>query len=207
MAYPYSKAETIADAVVHALGLLLAVPGIVLLLWQGTHQGANAWSAVALYGLCLILAFVASAVYHMCPIDRLRPLLCRIDHAAIYLKIAGTYTPFAVLLASPLSYGVLTTIWALAIGGAAAKLSYWRPDARGSLALYLGMGWLATLLIWPMSQQFPSAVVWLVVAGGLIYSAGTRVYAHPGMKYQNAIWHSFVLSASICLFSAVSLSL
>lgn len=207
MAYPYSRAETIADGVVHAIGLLLAVPATLFLLFHAGAVPGETAAAIAVYGCSLILAFAASAAYHMCPVDRVRPILRRIDHAAIYLKIAGTYTPFTVLLASPLAYGVLTMVWALALGGALAKLSYWRPNAPGSLALYLGMGWLSALLIWPMAQEFPRAVVWLVVAGGLIYSAGTRVYAHPGMRYQNAIWHSFVLTASVCLFGAVALSL
>jgi len=206
MAYPYSKAETLADAAVHAAGLLFAVPGAVFLLDQAAMVSPEAWRATALYTGCLILAFAASAVYHMCPLDRMRPVLHRIDHAAIYLKIAGSYTPFAVLLNTPLAYGVLGTVWALALGGAIAKLSFWRTDAKGSLALYLGMGWLSALLIWPMAQVFSQSVVWLVVSGGLIYSLGTRVYAHPGMPYQNAIWHTFVLTASICLFAAIMLS-
>lgn len=207
MAYPYSKAETLADAAVHAAGLLLAVPGAIFLLNTAAGHSTAGLAAIALYAGCLILAFIASALFHMCPVERIRPVLHRIDHAAIYFKIAGSYTPFAVLLGTPLAYGVLATVWALALGGALAKLSFWRTDAKGSLALYLGMGWLSALLIWPMAQEFSQTVVWLVVAGGLIYSAGTRVYAHPGMPYQNAIWHTFVLTASICLFLAVSLSL
>jgi hemolysin III len=206
MAYPYSKAETLADAAVHAAGLLLAVPGTFFLLNQTTELSPEAWGATALYGGCLTLAFAASAIYHMCPLDNLRPVLHRIDHAAIYLKIAGSYTPFAVPLGTPLAYSVLAMVWALAIGGAIAKLSFWRTDAKGSLALYLGMGWLSALLIWPISQAFSQTVVWLVVSGGLIYSLGTRVYAHPGMPFQNAIWHSIVLTASTCLFAAVALT-
>ncbi len=206
MPYPFSKSETLADAAVHAAGLMLAVPGTIYLLHQAAAHSTAGLAATALYAGCLILAFCASALYHMCPLTNLRPLLHRIDHAAIYLKIAGSYTPFAVLLGTPLAYGVLATVWALAIGGAVAKLSFWRTDAKGSLALYLGMGWLSALLIWPMAQSFSQAVVWLVVVGGLIYSVGTRVYAHPGMPYQNAIWHTFVLTASICLYLAVAMT-
>lgn len=205
MAYPYSRSETIADGAVHAAGLLLAIPGTALLMYQAASHSTQWFVATSLYAGCLILAFVASATYHMCPVERVRPILHRIDHAAIYFKIAGSYTPFAVLLDTPLAYGVLITVWALALVGAAAKLSFWGVDAKGSLALYLGMGWLSALLIWPMAQTFSQAVVWLVVIGGLIYSIGTRVYAHPGMPYQNAIWHSFVLTASACLFAAVAL--
>jgi hemolysin III len=88
-----------------------------------------------------------------------------------------------------------------------AKLTFWRLNARGSLVLYLGMGWLSVLLIWPMAQVLPWETVALILVGGLIYSAGTVVYAHPGMRYQFAIWHCFVLIASICLFMAVAFSL
>lgn len=206
MPYPFSKAETIADAAVHATGIVLAIPGTVYLLHLAAAHSTAGLAATALYAGCLILAFCASAIYHMCPLTWLRPILHRIDHAAIYLKIAGSYTPFAVLLNTTFAYAVLALVWALALGGAVAKLSFWGTDAKGSLALYLGMGWLSALLIWPMAQNFSQAVVWLVIVGGLIYSVGTRVYAHPGMPYQNAIWHTFVLTASICLYLAVAMT-
>ena len=207
MAYPYSKSETWADAAVHAAGLALAIPGAVYLLVQAAPQSSAHLGATGVYAACLLIGFLASAVYHLCPSDAARPLLGRIDHAAIYFKIAGTYTPFVVIMGSGFAYGVLGIVWALALLGAVAKLSFWRMDARGSLALYLGMGWLSILLIWPMVQNLSAAAVALVVIGGLIYSMGTRVYAHPGMRYQNAIWHGFVLAASTCLFGAVALSL
>ena len=207
MAYPYSKAETVADAAVHAAGLVLVIPATALLFGAAAELPATQVAALSLYAGCLIFAFVASAIYHLCPDDRLRPLLRRIDHAAIYLKIAGSYTPFVIVIGSGFAYGILGIVWALGIMGAIAKLSFWSAEARGSLALYLGMGWLSALLIWPIYQHFGASVVWLVVLGGLIYSAGTRIYAHPGMRYQNAIWHSIVLLASACLFAAVALSL
>lgn len=205
MAYPHSRSETIADGVVHLTGLALAIPASVILLHYAARGDLGA-GATALYAGSMLLAFAASALYHMTPLDHLRPLLNRIDHAAIYFKIAGTYTPFVVLIGSGFAYGVLGVVWLLALFGAVAKLSFWGTQARGSLALYLAMGWLSALLIWPMWQVLPHSSVWLIVIGGLIYSAGTRVYAHPGMRYQNAIWHVFVLVASTCLFLAVALS-
>lgn len=206
MAYPYSKAETLADAAVHAAGLVLAIPASVYLVMHAAAQSPTHLAATALYAACLIVAFLASAIYHLCPVERIRPVLHRIDHAAIYLKIAGTYTPFVAVIGSAFAYGVLGAVWSLAVLGAIAKLSFWRTDAKGSLALYLGMGWLSALLIWPMWQEISAMATWLVVIGGLIYSAGTRIYAHPGMPYQNAIWHGVVLLASTCLFGAVALS-
>lgn len=205
MAYPYSKAETIADGAVHAAGLVLAVPASVILILRATETPLGLWPSVV-YVSCLIFAFSASAVYHMSPADRLRPLLHRLDHAAIYLKIAGTYTPIVAAIGTGFAYGLLGIVWLLAGFGVLAKLSFWRTDARGSLALYLGMGWLSVLLLWPMWHALDGSALALVMIGGLIYSVGTYVFAHPGMRFQNAIWHVFVLLASSCLFGAVALS-
>jgi hemolysin III len=205
MAYPYSKAETLADGAVHVAGLVLAVPAVVILMGQAAQNG-TAQAPAALYAGCMIFAFLASAVYHLSPRESLRPILNRIDHAAIYFKIAGTYTPLVMVIGSGFAYGILGIVWALAVFGAVAKLWFWRTDGRGSLTLYLLMGWLSVLLIWPMWQKLPGLALSLIVAGGLIYSAGTFVYAHRGMRFQNAIWHSFVLLASACFFAAIALS-
>ena len=206
MAYPYSKSETIADAAVHAAGLVIFIPATWVLASQAAELPRSQFAGFALYAACLLFAFAASATYHLCPNDRARRVLRRIDHAAIYLKIAGSYTPFVIIIGSAFAYGILGVVWALGIIGAIAKLSFWSAEGRGSLALYLVMGWLSALLIWPIYVHFDASVTWLVVAGGLIYSAGTRIYAHPGMRFQNAIWHGLVLVASACLFAAIALS-
>lgn len=206
MSYPHSRSETLADGAVHLAGLALAIPASALLLMRADMEGSLATAAMT-YAACMIFAFAASAVYHLSPLDRLRPVLNRIDHAAIYLKIAGTYTPFVVLIGTQFAYVLLAVVWGLALLGAIAKLSIWRTDARGSLALYLAMGWLAVLLFWPMAQVLPGAALALVLAGGAIYSLGAWVFAQPVFAFQNAIWHGFVLSASACFFTAVAISL
>lgn len=190
----------------HVAGLLLAIPASVLLLVEAAGS-QRLTTAAALYAGCMIFAFAASAIYHLSPIDRTRPLLNRIDHAAIYFKIAGTYTPFVALIGSGFAYAVLGIVWALALVGAVAKLWFWGTDGRGSLALYLLMGWLAVLLFWPMWQVLPPAALFLVSVGGIIYSVGAWVFAKPAFRFQNAIWHSFVLSASTCFFAAVAIAL
>ncbi|MEX3314582.1 hemolysin III family protein [Sulfitobacter sp. PS-8MA] len=205
MAYPTSKAETLADGTVHALSLCFAIPASILLLLHASGQ-EKALTAITIYAACLLASFTASAVYHLLPFDRSRAFLGRLDHAAIYFKIAGTYTPLVMVIGSGFAYGILGVVWALAVIGAVAKLWFWQTDARGSLALYLGMGWLSVLLIYPMWHNLPGAALALVAAGGLTYSAGTLVYAHPGMRYQNAIWHVFVLIATACFFAAIALS-
>ena len=206
MAYPYSKAETVADGAVHLAGLAFAIPASVLLLLRAT-ESAQGPVPTALYVGCMLFAFLASALYHLSPLDRLRPVLHRIDHAAIYFKIAGTYTPLVAVIGSGFAYGVLGVVWALAVLGAIAKLWFWEANGRGSLTLYLGMGWLSVLLIWPMVTHLPGPSVALVVIGGLIYSLGTIVYAQKALRFQNAIWHLFVLAASACFVFAVGFSL
>ncbi|APE44298.1 hemolysin III [Sulfitobacter alexandrii] len=206
MAYPYSRSETVADGAVHVAGLALAIPASILLLIEAAGSD-RLTTAAALYAGCMLFAFIASAVYHLSPVDKTRPLLNRIDHAAIYFKIAGTYTPFVALIGSGFAYVVLAIVWALALVGAVAKLWFWGTDGRGSLALYLLMGWLAVLLFWPMWQVLPPAALFLVGTGGIIYSVGAWVFAKPEFRFQNAIWHSFVLSASTCFFAAVAIAL
>ena len=206
MAYPYSPAETAADGVVHFIGLAICIPASVYLLWQVGQTGQGT-GAIVTYVACLLVSLIISAVYHMSPFDRTRPILRRADHAAIYFKIAGTYSPFVFLIGSGFAYGLLGLVWVLAIFGAAAKLLFWDMDGKGSLALYLLMGWLSSLLIWPMLTHLEGITVALIATGGLIYTAGTLVYARKEMAYQNAVWHTFVLAASLCFLTAVTVSL
>ncbi len=206
MPYPHSRSETIADGIVHSAGLAFALPGTGILLMLPGHDGLTL-TAAAVYGASMIAAFSASAVYHLSPAERTRSLLNRIDHAAIYFKIAGTYTPLVVLIGSGFAYGILGLVWTLALGGAVAKLRGWSTQARASLPLYLAMGWLSVLLIRPLWMRLPGTAMALIVAGGLIYSLGTIIYARTHLPYQNAIWHCFVLVASICFFAAIALSI
>ena len=206
MAYPTSPAETIVDGTVHVLGLGFAIPASILLMMHAAGQDAPL-GATVVYTVCFLLSLSVSAFYHLLPFDRIRPVLGRIDHAAFYFKIAGTYTPLVVLLGSGFGYFILGLVWLLAAIGAIAKLWFWETDGKGSLALYLGMGWLSVLLIGPMWQNLSGEALALVAIGGLTYSLGTVFFAHPGMRYQNAIWHVFVLIASICFFAAIAISI
>ncbi|WP_299283683.1 hemolysin III family protein [uncultured Tateyamaria sp.] len=206
MAYPYSTPETLADAGVHLISLVAATgAGVLLILYVSQTHGAPQIAATSIYATFLIFSLLASTAYHLLPWDRSRPIFHRIDHAAIYLKIAGTYTPLVVLIGSAFAYAVLAGVWLVALFGALAKLSFWATDARGSLALYLAMGWASVLLIWPMWQALPASAVALIAAGGLLYTMGTVFFARDSLRFQNAIWHSFVLAASACFFGAVSL--
>lgn len=206
MAYPYSVRETLADASIHVLGLGAGITGSAMLLVHVVQTQETAQiAAIGIYAGFALLALVASALYHLLPWEASRPLFHRIDHAAIYLKIAGTYTPLVMLVGSAFAYVVLAAVWVVALFGAIAKLSFWATDARGSLALYLAMGWASVLLIWPMWQTLPGSATALIVAGGGLYSLGTVFFAMDTLRFQNAIWHGFVLAASACFFGAVAL--
>ncbi|WP_299294647.1 hemolysin III family protein [uncultured Tateyamaria sp.] len=205
MSYPYSLRETLADASVHVIGVSFALlAGGLLITHVVQHHGAPQIAATSVYAVFMAASLVASALYHLLPWDRTRPFFHRMDHAAIYLKIAGTYTPLVVLIGSVFAYVVLAAVWVVALAGAVAKMSFWATDAKGSLALYLALGWASVLLIWPMWQHLPGPTIALIVVGGGLYSLGTVFYAMKALKFQNAIWHSFVLAASVCFFAAVA---
>ena len=205
--YPaFARSERIADGVIHLLGVLFAVTGAVLLIiaaafWAGTGQIV----ALSVYGGTLIATFVASAFYHMTPWERLRPTLRRIDHAAIYIKIAGTYTPLVVLIGTGFGYVVLGLVWALALIGAMLKLFFWATPGRLAPALYLLLGWLSLALIWSVAATLPFAATILIVTGGLLYTAGVIFFSWESLKFSNAIWHGFVLAGSACFFAAIAL--
>lgn len=206
--YPsFTLSERIADGAVHGFGVALAIVGAVLLLVfsAGPADGAMI-AALAVYAGALIATFVASASYHMTPWEPARPWLRRLDHAAIYVKIAGTYTPLVILIGTGFAYLILTAVWVLAIIGAGTKLFFWRKPSPMGAILYLILGWLSLALIWPMSQSLPLPAMILIGAGGLLYSFGVIFFGREGLRFANAIWHVFVLAGSACFFAAIGLS-
>lgn len=209
--YPiYTVRERVADGVVHAAGIVFAVTATILLLIWARGEPAGIIASLWIYGVALSGSFVASACYHFTPWEHLRPTLRRIDHAAIYIKIAGTYTPLVVLIGSGFAYGVLALVWALALIGALTKLFFWQPKAgsgRWGTALYVGLGWLSVALITSLVPLMPPVALGLIVAGGLIYSLGAVVFSIDGLRFQNAIWHGFVLTASVCFCVAIAMGI
>ncbi|MEL7181350.1 MAG: hemolysin III family protein, partial [Pseudomonadota bacterium] len=163
-------------------------------------------TAITIYGATLIATFVASAFYHMTPWEGIRPILRRFDHAAIYLKIAGTYTPLVVMIGSGFAYAVLALVWGLAVIGMVLKLFFWRTPGRFGPALYLVMGWLSLALIWSLWPIVPLSAMVLMGIGGLLYTAGVPFYATETMKFSIAIWHGFVVAASACFFAAITIA-
>lgn len=206
--YPtYARSERIADGTMHAVGVLGAITGaVVLIVWSAGTATPGQIAALSVYGATLIATFVASAFYHMTPWEGIRPVLRRFDHAAIYLKIAGTYTPLVVMIGSGFAYVILAIVWGLAVIGMVLKLFFWRTPGRFGPALYLVMGWLSLALIWSLWPIVPVSAMVLMALGGLLYTAGVPFYASETLKFSIAIWHGFVVTASACFFAAIAIA-
>ena len=201
----YTRHEDGVDAAIHVLGMLFAVNASAWLLWHVT--GAPAALSVTVYCIGLLAMIFASAIYNLMP-ETARPkaILRRIDHAAIFIMIAATYTPFAAnRLNEPFSTIILAAIWICASIGIALKILYPRRFETASLALYLGMGWMVIGVIKPLAASVAAFNFWLLLGGGLVYSAGVIFYVIERIPFHKAIWHAFVLVAVIMHFSAIAL--
>jgi hemolysin III len=201
----YSRYEDIADLVVHVLGIVFAINASLWLLFHVTGLPVVVSVTVYCLGLTAMIGF--SAAYNLMPQHRpSKGWLRRLDHAAIFIMIAATYTPFAVnRLQAPSGTIVLSVIWAAATLGVILKLIYPRRFERTSLALYLAMGWMIVTVIVPLSRSMATFNFWLLAAGGLVYSAGVVFYVVERIPYHKAIWHAAVLLAAVLQFSSVAL--
>lgn len=204
----YSLAEEIANSVSHGIGLVFGIVGLVLLLVQAVdlNASATAITSYSLYGGSMILLFLASTLYHAIPHQRAKMWLKKFDHCAIYLLIAGTYTPFLLVgLDSPLARGLMIVIWSLALLGILFKLTIAHRFKILSLVTYLAMGWLSLVVIYEMAVKLAAGSVTLLAVGGVVYSLGVIFYVCKRIPYNHAIWHGFVLGGSVCHFLAIYL--
>lgn len=209
MSYPnYTRAERVADGIIHVIGVAAALGGVVVLfrMWY-QHMPWATFVATAIYAAGLLAMLGASAAYHMAAHTRARPILRRLDHAAIYLKIAGTYTPLSVLLGTAFGYVVLGVVWLLALVGAGAKLMAARGRMTTGWWPQVALGWIGVALIVPLWGRLPAQSLWLILTGGAIYSMAVIFYCWDSLRYANAIWHGFVLLATGCLFLGISAAL
>ncbi len=204
-AWNYDRAEIIADSIVHGLGAALGVPGAAVLLviaLQTVRSAEIASVIVYLVGLLAMLGF--SAAYNLWPVSPRKWLLRRFDHAAIYLLIAATYTPFIVPMKSGIvPAGLLIVVWSSAVVGIALKLAWPGRFDRVSVALYLILGWSGALVYEPVAAALPRNALWLIVIGGALYSIGVVFHVWRSLRFQNAIWHAFVLAAALSHYTAV----
>jgi hemolysin III len=199
----YSKFEHRADAAVHVLGILFAINASLWLLWRVTGLPAAASVFVYCAGLLAMISF--SAAYNLTPQGAPKQILRRLDHAAIFIMIAATYTPFAVnRLGAPYGSIILTGIWLAASFGVTMKVLFPRRFEILSLALYLGMGWMIVTVLQPLHAAMTATDFWLLVAGGLVYSGGVAFYVIERIPFHKAIWHACVLVAAVLHFAAIS---
>lgn len=208
LAKGYTLAEEIANSVSHGIGCVLGIIGLVLMLVQAVelNAGAMAITSYSLYGGSIILLFLASTLYHAIPHVRAKRWLKKLDHCAIYLLIAGTYTPFLLVgLKSPLAHTLMVIIWSLALFGVVFKIAFAHRFEALSLVTYLGMGWLSLVVIYQMVMKLSPVSVWLLAIGGIVYSLGVIFYVKDRIPYNHAIWHGFVLGGSACHFFAIYL--
>lgn len=208
----YSRNEEIANAVTHGIGVLFSVVTMTLLLvFAYIDKNPLGIVAFAIYGACSFLLYSASTLYHSIPHPRVKPVLRVFDHSAIYLYIAGTYTPVALLaLDGAWRLGMLIAVWAIAIAGIVFKIVTFKNFDRFkvlSLIIYIGMGWLAVIAIKPMLAVLPLGFFFWLLGGGLFYTLGTIFYASKKMPFNHAVWHLFVLAGSVCQFFAIFLYL
>jgi len=200
-------AEEVANAITHGVGLVLSVIGWgVLLVLAGIAGDGWDLAASAVFGGTLVLLYGASTLYHSARNARTKRILRVVDHIAIFLLIAGTYTPFTVLLMRDgWGWTLLAVVWGLAVVGLLFKLFSAHRFHPAATSLYLLMGWLGVLFADPVSAALPTGALLLVGGGGLAYTVGVIFYGWHSLRYSHAIWHVFVLVGSICHYVAVAL--
>ena len=193
------------NVLTHGLGLLLSLGAVPALVLAAARHGET-WHVVtcAIYGVTLVALYAASTLYHLAERPRARHTLRVADHACIYLLIAGTYTPFTlIMLRGPWGWSLFAAVWALALVGIAFKVFWTGRYERVSTATYVGMGWIALAAARPMLERFPTGCLLWLLAGGLAYTVGVLFYLRDERPFLHAVWHLFVLAGSACHYVAV----
>ncbi|TPI61812.1 hemolysin III family protein [Mesorhizobium sp. B3-1-3] len=195
----YSRAEIIADGIVHAVGIVLAIAaGSTFLALAAFHSGPGEYIAAVFYVVSLLTVLSVSLTYNLWPVSwPAKWILRRFDHAAIYLLIAATYTPFlAQLHNTPLALPMIVVVWIAAAAGIAIKMFLPGRYDRLAIVFYLAIGWSGVVLAGPLVETLPTTSVALLVAGGIVYSCGVVFFAWKGLRFHNAVWHGFVVTGA-----------
>ncbi|MCX8998498.1 hemolysin III family protein [Rhizobiaceae bacterium BDR2-2] len=207
--WAYDRHELVADGIVHGVGIVFALIGVTALIfyatvWASPGQLAAAW----IYGIGLVLCLSVSFSYNLWPASRTKWFLRRLDHSAIFILIAATYTPFLQRAThEPVVMTMLVAIWAAAIGGVVLKCAFPHRYDRLAILLYLVMGWSGVLVVAPLSRILPPETLLLILAGGVVYSVGVIFHVWEKLRFQNAIWHGFVVTAAAVHYSAVVMAM
>ena len=200
-----SVGEEIANAVSHGVGLLLAMIGALVLVAGAIQRGGVAEIAGAsIFGATMVLAYLTSTLYHALPMNRAKRVFRTLDHGAIFLLIAGTYTPFTL---GPLrgiwGWTLLGLVWTLALAGIVFKAVGGVRYPKFSTPLYIAMGWLVIVAMKPLRLNLPLSGFYWLLAGGIAYTVGVAFFAPKRLRYSHFVWHLFVLAGSACHFAAV----
>jgi hemolysin III len=203
----YTVGEEIANSVTYGIGIAFSIVALTLLVSSAVVYG-DRWALAGgiVFGISLILLYTGSTLYHAIPFPKARHVFKIMDHSAIYLLIAGSYTPFTlVTMRANGGWWMFAVVWTLAAVGISTE-AFWAYRPRWlSAAVYLFMGWLAVFMIGPMSASLARPGLWLLVAGGLCYTLGTVFYVFKRVPYFHMVWHLWVLGGSVCHFLAVLL--
>ncbi|MGO1071804.1 PAQR family membrane homeostasis protein TrhA [Lysobacter sp. CA199] len=201
----HSIREEIANALTHGLGATAALAGgAVMITLAALHGDAWQLGSAIVFGISLLLLYLASTLYHAIQHPVVKGRLKVFDHCAIYLLIAGTYTPFTLIgLRGPWGWGLFAAIWGLAFAGIVFKLFYTGRFKLLSTLIYIAMGWLVLVAIKPLLNALDAWTLGWLLAGGICYTFGTVFYHRPSLKYSHAIWHLFVVAGSVCHYIAV----
>jgi hemolysin III len=201
----YDKVELIADGIVHAVGILFGlIAATVLMVLTAVYASALDIVAVSIYVAGLLSMLVLSASYNLWPVSRTKWVLRRFDHSAIYILIAATYTPFILVMKdSVFALALLVGVWCVAAFGIVLKLGWPGRFDRLATGLYLALGWSGIMLYDSGAGSLPKVALWFVLAGGALYSLGVIFHAWRRLRFQNVIWHCFVLLGAACHYTAV----
>ena len=204
----YSFGEEIANSITHGIGVLLSIAALITLIVFALRYG-DIWHLVSfsIFGATLILLYLASTLYHSFPQPAVKRVLKIVDHSAIFLLIAGTYTPFMLVkIRGPLGWSLFGIVWALALGGIVIKFLYMTKFKKLSVVLYIFMGWLSVFAFHEMLQHMSKRAILFLILGGVFYTTGVVFYVWKKLPYNHAIWHVFVLAGSAFhFFSIISL--
>jgi hemolysin III len=202
---PLSLAEEIANSLTHGAGLVASLVGLPVLVIAAAGRGDAAQVVgCSVFATSLIALYTASTIYHSLPVSRAKEIFRVLDHAAIYLLIAGTYTPFTLgVLRGAWGWTLFGLVWSLAALGIVSKVLLGFRYPRASALLCVVMGWLAVVAIQPVATRVPAAGLGWLVGGGLLYTGGIAFYAWERQRYSHVVWHLFVLAGSVCHFFAV----
>lgn len=205
VAATYSPREELANVVTHGIGLVLSIAGLALMVTYAGLRG-DAWTvtSTAIFGATLVLLYTTSTLYHSARDEQRKVLLRKFDHAAIFLLIAGSYTPFLLVsLRGPWGWSLFGVVWGLAVVGVALKFWFTGRFRVLSTLIYIGMGWLVMAAFRPLMAALPSGGLWLLLVGGLCYTGGAAFYLWKSLPFHHAVWHLWVLAGSACHWAAV----